>query len=57
MEPASSKEFLDIQGNYRLWMHSETRTSHDNDIQSVKSQHYGLKLFLLVMQIVFFSER
>ena len=24
--PASSKEFLDIQANYRVWIHSETRT-------------------------------
>ena len=26
MVPASSKEFRDIQGNYRVWIHSETRT-------------------------------
>ena len=30
----SSKESLDIQANYRVWIHSETRTWHDNDIQS-----------------------
>ena len=34
MAPASSKEFLDIQANYRVWVHSEIRTSHDNNIQS-----------------------
>ena len=27
MATASSKEFLDIQANYRVWIHSETRTS------------------------------
>ena len=35
MAPASSKEFLDIQVNYRVWIHPETRTWHDNDIQSL----------------------
>ena len=34
MVPAPSKEFLDIQANYRVWIHSETRTWHDNNIQS-----------------------
>ena len=34
MAPAWSKEFLDIQENYAEWIHSETRTWHDNDIQS-----------------------
>ena len=29
-----SKEFLDIQANYRVWIHSETRTWHDNKVQS-----------------------
>ena len=24
--PASSKQFLDIQANYRVWIHSKTRT-------------------------------
>ena len=33
MTPASSKEFLDIQTNYRVCIHSETRTWHDNNIQ------------------------
>ena len=33
MVPASNKEFLDIQANYRVWIHSETVTSHDNNIQ------------------------
>ena len=30
MAPASSKEFLDIQANYTVLIHSETRTWHDN---------------------------
>ena len=33
MLPASSKEFLVIQANYRVWIHSETRTWHYNNIQ------------------------
>ena len=34
MAPASSKEFLDIQANYWVCIHSETRPWHDNNIQS-----------------------
>ena len=34
MVPASSKEFLDIQANCRVQIHSETRTLHDNNIRS-----------------------
>ena len=33
-EATPFEEFLDIQANYRLWIHSETRTWHDNNIQS-----------------------
>ena len=33
MAPGSSKEFLDIQANYRVWISSEIRTWHDNNIQ------------------------
>ena len=36
MGPASSKEFLDIQANYRVKIHSENRRWYDNNIQSVK---------------------
>ena len=36
MAPASSKEFLDIQANYRVWIHAKTRTGDDNNIQSVE---------------------
>ena len=36
MVPASSKEFLEIQANNKVWIHSETRTPHDNNIQIVK---------------------
>ena len=32
--PASSKEYLDIQANDQVWIHSETSTWHDNNIQS-----------------------
>ena len=42
MAPASSKEFLDIQANYRVWIHSETCTWHDNNIGSV---NHHLKWF------------
>ena len=35
MVPASSKEFLDIQANYRVWIHSEARTWHYNNILPV----------------------
>ena len=34
--PASSKEFLDIQANYRVWIHSETRMWHDKNIQTTE---------------------
>ena len=34
MAPASRKEFLDIQANYKVQIHSETPTWHDNNIQS-----------------------
>ena len=34
MVPASSKEFLDIQANYRVWICSETSIWHDNNLQS-----------------------
>ena len=33
MVPALSKEFLDIQANYWVWILSETRTWHDNIIR------------------------
>ena len=36
MAPASRKEFLGIQANYRVWIHSETHTWHDNNIQTVE---------------------
>ena len=47
--PASSKEFLDIQANYRVWIHSETCTWHDNNRQHsdccLKLQKHQLKDF------------
>ena len=39
MAPAASKEVLNIQANYRVWIHSETRTLHDNKIQSLSAPH------------------
>ena len=33
MPPASSKEFIDIQANYRVWVDFETHMWHDNSIQ------------------------
>ena len=33
MAPASIKEFLDDQANYRAWIHSETHMLNDNKIQ------------------------
>ena len=33
MAPASSKEFLDVQANYKAWIHSETHTLNNNKIQ------------------------
>ena len=33
MAPASSKEFFDIQANLRVWIHTETPTWDDNNIQ------------------------
>ena len=35
MASALSKEFLDIQANHRAWIHSETCTLNDNNIQSI----------------------
>ena len=37
MVPTLRKELLDIQANYRVWIHSETRTWHDNNMQSIKT--------------------
>ena len=34
MVPASSKKFLEVQANYRVRIHSQTRTCRDNNIQS-----------------------
>ena len=34
MAPASRKELLHIQENYVVWIHSETRRCHDNNIWS-----------------------
>ena len=40
MAPVSSKEFLEIQANYRVWIHSEPPTWHANNIQYVISCDY-----------------
>ena len=34
MAPALSKEILNIKANYRVWIHSGTRTWHDNNMHS-----------------------
>ena len=39
MTPALSKEVLNIQANFRVWIHSETLTWHDNKIQSLTASH------------------
>ena len=36
MTPALSKKFFDIQANYIVWIHSDTRTWYDNNIQLKK---------------------
>ena len=36
MTPALSKKFFDIQANYIVWIHSETGTWYDNNIQLKK---------------------
>ena len=41
--PALSKEFLDIQANYSVWIHSETRAGHDNNIQ-LKNRFFQLNI-------------
>ena len=48
MAPASSKEFLHIQANYRVWIHSDTCTWHDNNIQST------IKFDVFVLFLIFF---
>ena len=35
MAPASSKEFLDIQANYRVQIHFESLTWHDNNVHTI----------------------
>ena len=57
MAPALSKEFLDIQANYKVWIHSETLTWHDNmDIekrQQLRNSHqayYMKKVLLKILQ-------
>ena len=57
--PASSKEFLDIQANYGVLILSETRTWHDNNIQSNAPYRYLLtrQLNVLVSFAKWFSVR
>ena len=40
MAPVSNKGFLEIQANYRVWIHSEPPTWHANNIQYVISRDY-----------------
>ena len=43
---ASKKQFPDIQANYRMWIHSKTRTWHDNNMQSNAPHREVLKTML-----------
>ena len=40
--PALIKEFLDIQANYRVQIHSETCAWHDNNIETHYKTSYEL---------------
>ena len=39
MVPALKKEFVDIQANFRVWIHPETHRWHDNNIKSNALYH------------------
>ena len=39
MAPALSKEFLEIQANYRMQIYPETRTWHDNNMQLIRLRY------------------
>ena len=55
MAPALSKEFLDIQANYRVRIHSESSTWHDNNIMTPKLRsavHYFHKTLYLRVVLV-----
>ena len=45
MLPALSKDFLDINANHRVWIHSETLTWHDNNIQSESFVSLNFSIF------------
>ena len=49
MTPASSKELLDIQANYRVCIHSDTRTWHDNNIQSNAPYRWAITIIWPVL--------
>ena len=53
MTPASTKEFLDIHSNYRVWIYSETRMSHDNNIQPIKPLYFFSPKDVLLDTILF----
>ena len=46
MAPALRKVFSDIQANYTVWIHSETRTLHDDNIPSASAVNFSLAAFL-----------
>ena len=58
MAPALGKEFLDIQANYRVRIHSETRTWHDNNIQSefLKLLSLTICTYVTVQYILFYKQ-
>ena len=39
-------------GNYRVWIHSETRTSHDNNIQSLTEDHFLIYIDFIKLEDV-----
>ena len=51
--PALSKKFLDIKANYRVWIHSETRTRHDNKIHLILNWVMKLNLCVFFFFFVF----
>ena len=57
MAPASSKELLDIKANYRVWILSETRTWHVNNIQSkILMLNFSAEIFFWRILQLWFNE-
>ena len=57
MAPASSKELLDINANYRVWILSETRTWLVNNIQSkILMLNFSAEIFFWRILQLWFNE-